>query len=71
MPPATEDRNERTASIDLVPTEEVLRLLNAEDATVAGAVAAILPGLATVVVRVVERLRAGGWAPSGTAGAGA
>jgi len=60
VPPATEDRNERTASIDLVPTEEVLRLLNAEDATVAGAVAAILPGLATVVDRVVERLRAGG-----------
>jgi len=56
----TEDRNWRTVDIDLVPTEEVLRLLNAEDATVAGAVAATLPGLAEVVDRVVERLRTGG-----------
>jgi len=62
-PPAssrTEERNRRTVNIDVVSTEEVLRLLNAEEATVAGAVAAVLPVLATVVDRVVERLRAGG-----------
>jgi N-acetylmuramic acid 6-phosphate etherase len=56
----TEERNWRTVDIDLVPTEQVLRLLNAEDATVAGAVAAALPALAAVVDRVVERVRAGG-----------
>jgi N-acetylmuramic acid 6-phosphate etherase len=38
----------------------VLRLLNAEDATVAGAVAVAIPALAAVVDRVVERVRAGG-----------
>jgi N-acetylmuramic acid 6-phosphate etherase len=56
----TEERNLRTADIDVVPTEQILRLLNAEDATVAGAVASVLPALAVVVDRVVERLRAGG-----------
>jgi N-acetylmuramic acid 6-phosphate etherase len=56
----TEERNLRTADIDVVPTEQILRLLNAEDATVAGAVASVLPALAAVVDRVVERLRAGG-----------
>jgi N-acetylmuramic acid 6-phosphate etherase len=56
----TEDRNPRTLDIDLVPTEDVLRLLNAEDATVAGAVTAALPVLAVVVDRVVDCLRAGG-----------
>jgi N-acetylmuramic acid 6-phosphate etherase len=56
----TEERNVRTADIDVVPTEQILRLLNAEDATVAGAVTSVLPTLAAVVDRVVERLRAGG-----------
>lgn len=56
----TEERNWRTADIDLVSTEQVLRLLNAEDATVAGAVAVAIPALAAVVDRVVERVRAGG-----------
>ena len=56
----TEQRNPRTADIDTVPTEEVLRLLNAEDATVHGAVASALPVLAIVVDRVVDCVRAGG-----------
>lgn len=59
-PSATEQRNWQTVDIDLVPTEDVLRLLNAEDATVAQAVATILPELATVIDGVVERLRANG-----------
>lgn len=59
-PPATEQRNWQTVDIDLVPTEDVLRLLNAEDATVAQAVAAVLPELATVVDGVAERLQASG-----------
>lgn len=56
----TEERNPRTADIDLLPTDEVLRLLNAEDATVAAAVASALPDLAPVVDLVAERIRAGG-----------
>jgi N-acetylmuramic acid 6-phosphate etherase len=56
----TEDRNARTRDIDTVPTLELLTLLNAEDAAVAGAVKATLPALAVVVDVVVERLRAGG-----------
>ena len=58
--PTTEMRNERTTGIDMVGTLELLRLLNAEDAMVAGAVAATLPVLAEVVDLTVGRLRAGG-----------
>jgi N-acetylmuramic acid 6-phosphate etherase len=58
--PRTELRNERTTEIDVVGTLDLLRLLNAEDASVAGAVAATLPVLAEVVDRTVGRLRAGG-----------
>ena len=53
-------RNDRTTEIDIVGTLELLRLLNAEDAVVAGAVAAILPTLAEVVDLTVARVRAGG-----------
>jgi N-acetylmuramic acid 6-phosphate etherase len=56
----TEQRNPRTTDIDIVPTEEILRLLHAEDATVPGAVAGALPVLALVVDRVVDCVRAGG-----------
>jgi len=56
----TEMRNDRTTDIDTVGTLELLRLLNAEDAVVAGAVAAVLPTLAEVVDRTVARVRDGG-----------
>ncbi|MFF4648552.1 N-acetylmuramic acid 6-phosphate etherase [Streptomyces sp. NPDC001380] len=56
----TERRNPRTLRIDQVTPLEALRLLNAEDATVPGAVAAVLPLLARVVEVTAERLRAGG-----------
>lgn len=58
--PRTEMRNERTTEIDKVGTLELLRLLNAEDSLVAGAVAATLPVLTEVVDLTVSRLRAGG-----------
>jgi len=61
-PSRTEMRNDRTTEIDMVGTLELLRLLNAEDAAVAGAVAAILPALAEVVDLTVIRLRSGGHA---------
>jgi N-acetylmuramic acid 6-phosphate etherase len=53
-------RNARTLDIDSVSTLESLRLLNAEDATVAAAVADVLPVLAEVVDLTAARLRAGG-----------
>ncbi|MQA80671.1 MAG: N-acetylmuramic acid 6-phosphate etherase [Streptosporangiales bacterium] len=56
----TEERNPRTADIDRLPAIDVLRLLNAEDALVANAVADVLPELAKAVDIVVERLRIGG-----------
>jgi N-acetylmuramic acid 6-phosphate etherase len=58
--PTTEMRNARTTDIDTVSTLELLRLLNGEDATVAGAVAVVLPALAEVVDEAVARLRSGG-----------
>jgi N-acetylmuramic acid 6-phosphate etherase len=60
LPSRTEERNARTLDIDIVPTLELLTLLNTEDAAVAGAVRAALPVLAVVVDLVVERLWAGG-----------
>jgi N-acetylmuramic acid 6-phosphate etherase len=60
LPPSTERRNERTTEIDTVETLTLLRLLNAEDALVAGAVASTLPILAEVVDHAVSRLRADG-----------
>jgi N-acetylmuramic acid 6-phosphate etherase len=60
LPPRTEMRNDRTIEIDTVGTLKLLRLLNAEDAVVAGAVADVLPALADVVDRTVHRVRGGG-----------
>ncbi len=57
---STELRNDRTRDIDLVGTLDLLRLLNAEDAVVAGAVAAVLPIVAEVVEKAAERVRSGG-----------
>jgi N-acetylmuramic acid 6-phosphate etherase len=55
----TERRNPSTLDIDLLPTLEVLRLINAEDALVPSAVAAVLPALARVVDEAAARLTAG------------
>lgn len=56
----TEERNPRTADIDVVPTLELLQRINDEDATVPGAVRAALPQLAELVDVTVARLGAGG-----------
>jgi len=56
----TEQRNPRTLAIDAVGTTEILRMVNAEDASVAGAVAAVLPQLAEAVDCAVEAVRRGG-----------
>ncbi|WP_046468453.1 N-acetylmuramic acid 6-phosphate etherase [Allosalinactinospora lopnorensis] len=56
----TEGRNSGTYDIDVLPTIDVLREINAEDATVPHAVARVLPVLAHAVDLGVEALRGGG-----------
>lgn len=55
----TEQRNSRTLDIDRLPTIDVLRLINAEDAQVAPAVGEVLPALAQAVDMAVASLIAG------------
>lgn len=56
----TEERNPRTTRIDLVPTLEVLQMLNDEDRVLPDAVRAVLPELAKVVDEAARRVSAGG-----------
>src|SRR2546423_1280089 len=58
--PLTEQENPRTAQISSLPTEEVLRLMNEEDARVPEAVARVLPEVTKAVDEIVERLEQGG-----------
>jgi N-acetylmuramic acid 6-phosphate etherase len=55
----TELRNPASLDLDLLPTREVLRLINAEDMTVATAVAEVLDPLADAVELAVRALRDG------------
>jgi N-acetylmuramic acid 6-phosphate etherase len=67
----TERRNERTTQIDQVSTAELLALINAEDATVAAAVAAAHGELARLVDGAVQSIRNGGrlhYVGAGTSG---
>lgn len=57
---STEQRNSRTAEIDTLPTLEMLRVINDEDARVAPAVAEQLPNIARAVDGIVDRIRGGG-----------
>lgn len=56
----TEQRNTRSAEIDTLPTLEMLRVINNEDAGVAPAVAEELPFIAQAVDGIVDRIRKGG-----------
>src|SRR5881392_2340856 len=58
--PITEQENPRTAEIDKLPTLEALRLINDEDTLVALAVEKVLPEVAEVIDKNVERLKNGG-----------
>lgn len=65
MPPAesiplTEQENPRTAHISSLPTKEILRLMNEEDARVPEAVGHVLPEITKAVDGIVERLENGG-----------
>src|SRR2546430_359405 len=56
----TESRREELADIDLVPTEELARLMNEDDSLVPAAVARAIPAIAAAIDAVVLRLAAGG-----------
>src|SRR5262245_37986461 len=56
----TEQRNEDTVDLDLLPTPALLRLINDEDHRVAPAVERALPALARAVDIAVDVLRRGG-----------
>ena len=59
MPP-TEQPNPASRNIDALPSREIVELINAEDAGVAGAVGRELGAVARVIDLAVERFRRGG-----------
>ncbi len=67
----TEQRNPASTTIDQLPTLEMLRVLNDEDARVSLAVRAELPKIATAVDHIAQKLRDGGrlfYTGAGTSG---
>jgi N-acetylmuramic acid 6-phosphate etherase len=56
----TEQLNPASASLDTVSTEEMLRIINREDARVAEAVAREIPAIARAVDRITEAFENGG-----------
>ncbi|WP_375263482.1 N-acetylmuramic acid 6-phosphate etherase [Palleronia sp.] len=67
----SEGRNQRTTEIDRLPTQEIVALMNSEDAGVAAAVRAELPQIARAVDRIVAAFEQGGrliYTGAGTSG---
>ncbi|MCW5965095.1 MAG: N-acetylmuramic acid 6-phosphate etherase [Bryobacterales bacterium] len=67
----TEQRNPASVAIDRLPTIDVLRVINQEDAKVAAAVEEALPAIAAALDLIVDRLSAGGrlfYTGAGTSG---
>lgn len=67
----TQERNSSTLDIDLVPTRELVRMIQDEDGTVADAVARSGERIAHAIDEIVERLRNDGrlfYAGAGTSG---
>ena len=67
----TETRNPNTVNIDMMSTEEIVRVINEEDHKVAEAITEELPQIAKAVDMIVEKLRAVGrliYAGAGTSG---
>jgi N-acetylmuramic acid 6-phosphate etherase len=58
--PLTEQENPRTAQISSLATEDIVRLMNDEDARVAQAVRNVLPSIAQAVEGIVQRIQNGG-----------
>lgn len=70
-PPPTEARNARSMAIDRAGTEEILAIINAEDAGVAAAVQQEIPRIADALDALVERWERGGrlfYVGAGTSG---
>ena len=68
---STEGARAERAEIDRLPTAELVRLMNADDAIVPAAVGEAAPAIAAAVDAIVERLEAGGrmiYVGAGTAG---
>lgn len=55
----TEERNPASMDLDSLPLPDLLRLINEQDATVPGAVAAVLPQIELAVLAGVKALRSG------------
>jgi N-acetylmuramic acid 6-phosphate etherase len=69
--PVTEQENPRTRELSKLPTTQIVRLMNEEDAGVAVAVGRVLPDVERAVEGVVERLKSGGrlfYVGTGTSG---
>ncbi len=69
--PLTEERNPRSAGLDLASTEQVLVVINAEDARVAAAVKDQIPQIARALDAIVDRWERGGrlfYCGAGTSG---
>jgi N-acetylmuramic acid 6-phosphate etherase len=69
--PTTESRNPATEQIDGLPTLDMVRLINSEDARVAEAVKTELPAIAQAIDAIAGRMRAGGrliYVGAGTSG---
>lgn len=67
----TEQRNPATQDIDALSTQEMVRVINREDAKVAEAVAAALPQIAAAIDAIAARMRQGGrliYVGAGTSG---
>lgn len=58
--PITEQENPRTSQLSSLSVLEIVRLMNLEDASVAGAVEKVLTDAANAIERIVERLSSGG-----------
>jgi N-acetylmuramic acid 6-phosphate etherase len=58
--PLTEQENPRTAQMSSLPTEDILRVMNEEDAGVPTAIRRVLPAVTKAVDEIVKRLQAGG-----------
>ena len=69
--PLTEQRNPRTMELDTMSPEQLVRVMNEEDATVAPAVAREIRPIAAAVERIAQILRQGGrliYVGAGTSG---
>src|SRR5687768_10374287 len=58
--PVTEQENPRTSNLSALQTSEIVRLMNDEDALVAGAVAGVLGEVTSAIEGIVKRLSDGG-----------